>query len=255
MSKTVKSTSTATRLPARGSTTSRTEDPRVTRTRAAVTTAARRLFLRQGYVGTTMDEIALEAGLTKRTLYNNYADKETLFIGIVREVATFAEAYARELPDALVQGTTSRNVDTVLQNTAERLALAIVRIEVVTLRRLLIGEARTFPALAKEYFQRAPGRVIEALAGAFDRLGEDGVLRVGQRHDTDARSVATQFAYLIAGAPLDRAMLTGTIPTREEILSGAREGVHTFLARYRASNSGKRSVRRGNRATKTRRHG
>ncbi|MFW6083698.1 MAG: TetR/AcrR family transcriptional regulator C-terminal domain-containing protein, partial [Gemmatimonadota bacterium] len=43
---------------------------------------------------------------------------------------------------------------------------------------------------------------------------------------------AEQFAYLVAGAPLDRAVLLGTIPPEERIVAGASEGVETFLARY-----------------------
>jgi AefR-like transcriptional repressor, C-terminal domain len=49
---------------------------------------------------------------------------------------------------------------------------------------------------------------------------------------TNARRAAAQFAYLLVGEPLDRAVLVGTIPPKEHVLAGAREGVETFLARY-----------------------
>src|ERR1044072_3301943 len=77
----------------------RADDPRVVRSRAAVVEAARTLFLRKGYASTTMEEIASVAGLTKRTLYNNYPDKETLFRQIVTETMSFAEGVARGLRD------------------------------------------------------------------------------------------------------------------------------------------------------------
>src|SRR5262245_32129671 len=64
----------------------RADDPRVVRTRTAVLEAARTLFLRQGYAGTTMEDIAALAGITKRTMYNNYASKEALFSQIVEDV-------------------------------------------------------------------------------------------------------------------------------------------------------------------------
>lgn len=105
--------------------------------------------------------------------------------------------------------------------------MIFVRPEVVALRRLLIGEAREFPSLAKEYFDRAPGQVIEALRSQFARLADSGLLDVA-----DAHRAATQFAYLVAGEPLDRAMLTGAIPSREHVVACARDGVETFLARY-----------------------
>ena len=82
----------------------RPDDPRVVRTQAAVVAAARTLFLRQGYAGTTMAEIAALAGLTKRTVYNNYADKDALFTQIVGEVMAYAETFARGLREELGAG-------------------------------------------------------------------------------------------------------------------------------------------------------
>jgi TetR/AcrR family transcriptional repressor of mexJK operon len=207
----------------------RADDPRVVRSRAAVVEAARSLFLSQGYAGTTMEDIAARAGLTKRTVYNNYAGKEALFTQIVGEVIAYADAFARALREEFTAGITARTLPAALDDLGRRLALAIVRPEVIALRRLLIGEAREFPALAAEYFDRAPGQVLEALASGFDRLERAGLLRV-----EDSRRAAAQFAYLVAGEPLDRAVLVGTTPPRERVIAGAQEGVRTFLARYRA---------------------
>jgi len=205
----------------------RANDPRVVRSRAAVVEAARTLFLRKGYAGTTMEEIAALAGLTKRTVYNNYADKDALFTEIVVEVIAYAEEFARGLREEFTVGITGANLRDSLENLGRRLALGIVRTEVIALRRLLIGEAREFPALATGYFDRAPGRVLEALASGFAHLGRVGLLRV-----PNARHAAAQFAYLVAGEPLDRAVLVGTTPPREHVIACAREGVETFLARY-----------------------
>jgi len=212
----------------------RADDPRVVRSRAAVVDAARTLFLRQGYAGTTMEEIAALAGLTKRTLYNNYADKDALFLEIVADVIAYAEEFVRGLHEEFTAGITAANLSATLDDLGRRLALGIVRPEVVALRRLLIGEARGFPALAAEYFDRAPGQVLDALASGFEHLGRVGLLRVA-----DAKRAAAQFAYLVAGEHLDRAMLVGTVPPREKVIACAREGVRTFLARYQAARGGR----------------
>src|SRR5262245_26450862 len=82
----------------------RADDPRVVRSRAAVVTAARELFMQKGYAGTTMEEIAARAGLTKRMLYNNYADKDALFTQIVTEVIAYAETFARGLHEEFTVG-------------------------------------------------------------------------------------------------------------------------------------------------------
>lgn len=213
----------------------RADDPRVVRTRAAAIEAARTLFLRDGYQGTTMEEIAELAGITKRTLYNNYADKETLFIEVVADVTAYADAFVRGLREEFDSGTTTTaKLRASLHDVARRLALGIMRAEVIAIRRLLIGEARAFPALAREYFDRAPGQVIEALAEWFERLDRAGLLRVG-----NARVAAAQFAYLVAGEPLDRAVLVGASLSRRHVIACAREGVETFLARYGTRRGGR----------------
>ena len=219
--------------------TKRASDPRVVRSRAAVVDAARALFLRQGYAGTTMEDIAAAAGLTKRTLYNNYGDKNALFTQIVADVLAYAEAFARGLHEEFAAGVTATNLRASLDDLGQRLALGIIRPEVIALRRLLIGEARSFPSLAAEYFDRAPGQVIDALASGFASLGRRRLLRVSER---GAGRAAAQFAYLVAGEPLDRAMLVGTVPPKDEVIACAREGVETFVARYALGR-----VRRGGR--------
>jgi TetR/AcrR family transcriptional regulator, mexJK operon transcriptional repressor len=225
----------------------RADDPRVVRSRAAVVEAARTLFLRKGYASTTMEEIAAQAGLTKRTLYNNYPDKEALFTQIVTETMAFAEAFARGLSDEFTAEVTAKNVRATLDNLARRQTLGIMRPEVIALRRLLIGEAREFPAFGATYFERAPGQVLDALASGFAQWGRRGLLRVTSV--TEARIAAAQFAYLVVGEPLDRAMLIGTVPSRAHVIDCAREGVETFLARYGAGHSGRtgRAARAGRR--------
>jgi TetR/AcrR family transcriptional repressor of mexJK operon len=213
----------------------RAADPRVVRSRAAVVDAARALFLHGGYAGTTMEQIAERAGLTKRTVYNNYADKEALFTQIVTEVIGYAEAFARDLQQEFTVPMTAARLPAALDDLGRRLALGILRPEVIALRRLLIAEAREFPALAARYFDRAPAQVLDALASGFERLGRAGLLQV-----PSPRRAAAQFAYLVAGEPLDRAVLVGTTPSREFVIACARDGVQTFLARYQPARGGRR---------------
>lgn len=208
-------------------TSSRPGDPRAARTRAAVVAAATALFLRDGYAGTTMDAIAVHAGVARRSLYNVFRDKDSLLLAVVADITGFAERFARELGGELAARIESVGVRSALAELGPRLAVAIVRPEVIGIRRLLISEARTFPELARSYFTRAPGRVIVSLAAVFGRLMERGLLV-----PAPPRRAAEQFAYLIAGAPLDRAMLEGSVPSKREVVAGAAEGVRTFWSRY-----------------------
>ena len=66
------------------------DDGRSARKRRAIVEAATTAFLRNGYLGTSMDEIAALAGVSKQTVYKHFADKERLFSEIV--ISTVNEA-------------------------------------------------------------------------------------------------------------------------------------------------------------------
>ena len=48
-----------------------------------IASAALALFSRDGYERTSVDAIAAEAGVSKRTIYNRYGDKENLFLSVL----------------------------------------------------------------------------------------------------------------------------------------------------------------------------
>ena len=51
--------------------------------RTAIESAALALFLRDGFARTSVDAVAREAGVSKRTVYDYYGDKQTLFLDVV----------------------------------------------------------------------------------------------------------------------------------------------------------------------------
>ncbi len=54
--------------------------------RAAILTAAFALFLRHGFRRTTLDEIAAAAAVAKPTVYAYFADKDALYVAVVKSV-------------------------------------------------------------------------------------------------------------------------------------------------------------------------
>ena len=200
-------------------------DPRVTRSRAVIVEAASAHFLEHGYLTANLDDIAEAAGVSKRTIYNNYGDKEQLFREILREALDTAERFSLEVVGRLG---TSDDVAGELHELAQRLAGAVLGGRIVALRRLLIGEATRFPELARDYYLRAPGRVVSAIADALHRYHERGLLSV------DSPAVAAeQFAFLVLGASLDRALFeVGDVPSRALVEARAEAGAAAFLRAY-----------------------
>jgi AcrR family transcriptional regulator len=64
----------------------RTHGERTAQTRAALITAARRLFGAEGFAEVGAGRVALEAGMTRGALYHQFADKAGLFAAVLEEV-------------------------------------------------------------------------------------------------------------------------------------------------------------------------
>jgi AcrR family transcriptional regulator len=62
-----------------------TRDESKAKTRQELLRAANRLFLRNGYVATSLANIAEEAALTKGAVYSNFESKEDLFLALLQE--------------------------------------------------------------------------------------------------------------------------------------------------------------------------
>ena len=64
------------------------------RTRSELLRAASRLFLRKGFVATSLSDIAEEAALTKGAVYSNFDSKEDLFLALLQEYSNPVEKWA-----------------------------------------------------------------------------------------------------------------------------------------------------------------
>jgi len=66
-------------------------------TRAAVETAAVRVFAHRGFAATNMRQIAVEAGISAGSIYRHYASKEELFDELIDQASRGLEAVAVQL--------------------------------------------------------------------------------------------------------------------------------------------------------------
>lgn len=182
------------------------------------------MFLERGYTAATVDQVALAAGVAKRTIYNLYEDKAALFRATILRSIDIADAFTSSLVDAV------RNVvDPVaeLPQVGARLAEAVLTRSVLPLRRLLVMESRSFPDLAAEYRDRAPDAVLRALAELFANLGRTGHLSI-----EDPTVAAEHFAFLVLGADLDRGMFSPQQFEAGQIATRSGAGVDAFLRAY-----------------------
>jgi AcrR family transcriptional regulator len=202
------------------------DDSRSAQKRRAILRAATGIFLRDGYLGASMDEIAAISEVSKQTVYKHFASKEALFVEIVGSMTTAAGDTVHVGPQ---EPTTRAALAPFLEAYANRQLAVVLTPRIMQLRRLVIGEVARFPELAKVLYERGPMRAIAQLAALFERLAGHGLLNI-----TDARQAASHFNWLIMAAPLNQAMLLGDegIPKPAELRREAAEGVRVFLAAY-----------------------
>ena len=193
--------------------------------RQAIMDAATALFLANGYQGTSMDDIAAEASVSKQTVYKQFADKERLFTGIVLSTLERAtRPFGAEIER--LQDTIDLASD--LRLLARAYCSSVMQPSIVQLRRLVIGEANRLPDLARTYYERAPERTLKALAASFGRLAERGLLQLD-----DPMVAAGHFAFLVIGRALDKSLFSGADSySRAQLIEQADAGAAVFLRAY-----------------------
>src|ERR1700739_3122722 len=106
--------------------------------RRAILDAATTLFLRDGYLATSMDQIAAAASVSKQTVYKQFADKQSLFREIV--AGTVAEV-SDPVAERVASLRDSADLTAGLQDLARALLAQVIQTRMMQLRRLVIGEA------------------------------------------------------------------------------------------------------------------
>jgi TetR/AcrR family transcriptional repressor of mexJK operon len=201
---------------------------RTARQRQAIVTAAREVFLRHGFVGATMDQVAAGASVSKQTLYKQFTDKQNLFAEVVLE--TILTDLFERLSGAADTLESSTDVREGLRALADGYLHGLLQPEVIRLRRLVIGEADRFPDVGRAWFDQGFERTLVLLGESLQRVAERGQLR---KLD-DPTMAAYHFAGLVMYQPMNQALFTGTEPRRSEaeLRRIADAAVDVFLAAY-----------------------
>ena len=191
----------------------------------SVVEAAASVFCREGYAGANIDLIAAEAGVSRQTVYNHHGDKEKLFVAVVRDLT--------ERCNAGIFATIASFPDQPTDLEADLVAFAvrmnrncICNRDGRFLRKLIQTEGERYPELFAEWREQGPGRTWSALAARFARLAFSGHLSIG-----DPDVAARQF-FALVNAELQITFMLGGVPTEEEVLRSATNGVRTFLSAF-----------------------
>lgn len=140
--------------------------------RAAILLAAKVLFLRLGYDGSSMDAIAAEAKVSKLTVYSHFNDKETLFAAAI-------EAHCiNHLPPSLFDLAEHASISDVLYALASRFQQLIHNQESTELHRLLVTLAVQNPEKTRLFYDAGPQRTLNETARLFEQANQQGKLSI-----------------------------------------------------------------------------
>jgi AcrR family transcriptional regulator len=176
-------------------------------------------FLNQGYGATTIEAVARDSGIAKKTIYRRFGDKPALFGAVLRRLS---DRWLRLLGEVAVDGAA---LQPTLRAFARQVLDGAVSQEGVMLSAMIQAEARAFPQLAQDYYDNGPGRIQGALARFLSAQHAAGGLAI---EDPDV--AAEQFLHLAIGGIHRRAMLgIGPVPDRAALDRRADFAVRVFL--------------------------
>jgi len=187
--------------------------------RGQILDVAQKLFFSQGYGATSIESIASQARMSKRTFYTRFSDKADLFKAVVHHVVEGVR------PPDMTGLFTGKNCEEILLRLAVLLLRATLSPDALALHRLLLAEATRFPELA--------------LVANNEGTRTEAIKRIAAllQNETDAKRLkivkpafaAEQFLVLVAAQPQRRALGMGQPMTQTEIDAWAKDSVALFL--------------------------
>lgn len=189
--------------------------------RLQILDAAETLFYSQGVEQTSMDQLALEAKVSKRTVYNHFATKELLFQAIL------VRMFERLSQTQIVTFDATCPLEDQLQKIAEDEVTMLGSEAFLRIAKVAILQVMQQPELAKSISEYAPGcqRYLEQFLSDACTAKELDI--------PDITFATKQFIYQFKAFVFYPALFGMITTTAEERQKLVKETVAMFMARYR----------------------
>jgi AcrR family transcriptional regulator len=185
---------------------------------------AREVFMRDGFEGASVDEIARAAGVSKATLYSYFPDKRLLFSEVARMECN------RQADEALDVIGAEAPIEAVLHEAANRMVRFFLSDFGQQVYRICVAESYRFPELGRRFYDSGPAMVRARMRSVLAPYVETGILAID-----DMDLAANQFGELCKSDLFVRSLcgVCGEVTEADidRVVTGA---VEMFLARYRA---------------------
>jgi TetR/AcrR family transcriptional repressor of mexJK operon len=183
-------------------------------------------FFSLGFHATSIEGIALDANVSKVTIYKYFSDKEKLFVATVD----------RECDKIRNQIRLSDDPNLPLKNRLQKIGSDIIlflsRPEMTRFEQRIAAETSTYHDLGVAFLNAGPRRLLDQLARIFQAMQQRGEITV-----QNPIQAAEQFVSMCKGLG-DLKRRFGYTESSEETVERISGAVTTFLATYSTSNIG-----------------
>jgi AcrR family transcriptional regulator len=186
--------------------------------------AAREHFFAHGFERAAMDAIALDAGVSKMTVYSHFPSKELLFEAVI---GARTERVVGGLPG--VQSLDPKSPEKALSAIGAQFIELAREPKVLGQFRAVFAAAGSQPQVCLAFYRQGPDRLIGELAEYLRRAHAAGTLVVAH-----PRQAADLFLSMFLGDGHFRGLLKLDLPEPKQDRALLREAVRVFMAGYGA---------------------
>ncbi len=184
---------------------------------------ARIVFLRDGFDGASMNDVAKAAGVSKGTLYAYHQSKEDLFVALIRH-----DKRQQAERTCLWGDRPGDDAATTLRRIGSTIIGMMMRPDHVALVRTVMAAAPKFPTVGRAFYEHGPQWGTQRFAALLDHYVAAGELDI-----PDTRLAALQFLNLCQADHFRRLMFcVDDRPPAHDSEAVIDSAVRVFLAAY-----------------------
>lgn len=188
--------------------------------RDAIIEAASDSFFDVGFAATSIEQIAVRAGVSKVTVYNHFGDKRALFTAAVEQQCERLRGHFA------IDATSRQSIRARLTAVGEAVVAFLSRPEMVQFDRRIAAETEHDPEIGRAFLEAGPWRMKAAFADLLAHAHVRGELEIA-----DPALAAEQFVSMCKGiGDLERRF--GSMPDEAEQPRRIGAAVETFLRAY-----------------------
>lgn len=155
--------------------------------RSLILESASELFLGNGFEASSMDQVAINAGVSKQTVYSHFGNKEALFTAVI-ESKCQQHAITQDLFDP------ARPLHDVLVDLARHFTDLVLSDEAISLHRVCIAGGEKYSQIAQLFWQAGPSWLQAQFANYLELKQADGQVTI-----RNPKNAAQQFLYMLKG--------------------------------------------------------